>query len=176
MDQVFYSKSGLSNLKPPRTMQIKIGQIYKVKPEFRDVCAVFNRFDQAVYVRIMLGAAYAILDKNKQFVSNDICDCFKPEHLEPLEKTLYNLEIGDMVEYRDGDKRKIIGLIESSPENPVYALSLYFNDEYPGSCVSAKELEDENSKVVQSELTEEIKEMTVEEVSKLVGKKVKIVE
>jgi hypothetical protein len=175
MDQVFYSKSGLSSLKPPRTMQIKIGQIYKVKPEFRrNYCIKFNDTEDAAYIRFFDNKHYNVLNQNKDVI--DWCDCFKPEHLEPLEKTLYNLEVNDFVKEESGCKRKVLGLIESSPENPVYALSLYLNYEYAGSCFSAKQLENIGYKVVQPELTEEIKEMTVEEVSKLVGKKVKIVE
>lgn len=176
MDQVFYSKSGLSNLKPPRIMQIKIGQIYKVKPEFRDMCDAFNRNKKATYVRFLLEEFYTFLDKDKQVLLNNICNCYRAEHLEPLEKTLYNLEVNDFVEDVGGNKRKVIGSIENNSKNPLYFLSTHWDFESFDRIRSAKELEVNNYKVVQSEPTEEIKEMTVEEVSKLVGKKVKIVE
>lgn len=157
-------------------MQIKIGQIYKVKPEFREICGKYNCEDNSVYIRYKNNNyKYEILDKSKNFL--DSCsDCFKPEHLEPLEKTLYNLEVNDFVEDVGGNKRKVLGLIESSSENPLYALSYYSNFEIFLQVLSAKYLEDNNYKAVQPEPVEEIKEMTVEEVSKLVGKKVKIVE
>lgn len=61
-------------------------------------------------------------------------------------------------------------MIESDPENPLYVLD-------GGNYICpAKVLEENGYKVVQTEPAKEIKEMTVEEVSKLVGKKVKIVE
>jgi molecular chaperone HtpG len=66
MDQVFYSKSGLSSLKPPRTMQIKIGQIYKVKPEFRrNYCIKFNDTEDAAYIRFFDNKHYNVLNQNK---------------------------------------------------------------------------------------------------------------
>lgn len=156
-------------------MQIKIGQIYKVKPEFREEYGVFSDLG-GVYIRYINDIpTYEILDKSKNCISS--CGyCFKPEHLEPVEKTLYNLEINDFVEDRSGYKRKILGLIESSPENPLYAVSYYAEFEIFLNIVSAKYLEGNGYKVVQTEPSEEIKEMTVEEVSKLVGKRVKIVE
>lgn len=158
-------------------MQIKIGQIYKVKPEFENVCDDFwdsGKFKKGKYVVFFEEKKYKILDKNKK--EFDWCNCFKPEHLEPLEKTLYNLEVNNFVEDRDGEKRKILGVIESSSENPIYVISYQENHEHVVGLRSAKELENNGYKVVQPESTEEIKEMTVEEVSKLVGKKVKIVE
>ena len=94
----------------------------------------------------------------------------------PVEKTLYNLEINDFVVDRDGDKQKILGLIESSPENPVYVLSFMTEFEICSFIISVKELEIKGFKAFQPKPIEEVKEMTVEEVSKLVGKKVKIVE
>ena len=156
-------------------MQIKIGQIYKVKPEFRDVCREFEDVKDSVYIRYFKEYSFQILDKDKVIVS--VCEyCFSPEHLEPLEKTLYNLEVNNFIEDGDGDKRKILGLIESSPENPIYVISERSNYENFGCSISTKELEKYGYKVVQPEPIEEIKEMTVEEVSKLVGKKVKIVQ
>lgn len=158
-------------------MQIKIGQIYKVKPEFKDVCALFNFAESdAKYVRYFNLENYEILDENKKIIHPNVhLSCLKPEHLEPLEKTLYNLEIGDEVEDYVG-RRKIIGLIESSSENPVYVVSDSSDYEVARGLFTAKVMSRNNYKVVQPEPTEEIKEMTVEEVSKLVGKKVKIVE
>jgi hypothetical protein len=84
--------------------------------------------------------------------------------------------VNNFVEDRDGEKRKILGVIESSSENPIYVISYQENHEHVVGLRSAKELENNGYKVVQPESTEEIKEMTVEEVSKLVGKKVKIIE
>lgn len=107
-------------------MQIKIGQIYKVKPEFRNVCLAFYRESNSVYVRYFK-EKMEVLNENKQvstiYSESYISSCFKPEHLEPLEKTLYNLEIDDEVMDNDGRKQKVLGLIESSPENPIYILS-----------------------------------------------------
>lgn len=161
-------------------MQIKIGEIYKVKPEFRGECATFKSCTNAKYIRYIQDhfrpiVSYEILDENKNRI--DFCSlCLEPEHLEPIEKTLYNLEINDLVVDRDGDKRKVLGLIESSPKNPIYILSYSEDFEVCNLICSAKNLETKYYKVVQLEPIEEVKEMTVEEVSKLVGKKVKIVE
>lgn len=157
-------------------MQIKIGEIYKVKPEFRNVCGEYNYFTSSAYICYADNpSAYVILDKSKNYLSS-CCNCFKPKHLEPLEKTLYNLEIGDVVRDSSGEERKVVGLIESSPEDPLYILC--YNESFQCMRIlsSAKELENKCFEIVQPEPIEEIKEMTVEEVSKLVGKKVKIVE
>jgi hypothetical protein len=156
-------------------MQIKIGQTYKVKPEFRDRCGEFDYFKDSVYIRYLKEYSFQILDKDKDIVS--VCEyCFSPEHLEPLEKTLYNLEVNDVIKYPYVGKQKVLGLIESNPENPIYVISYQDNFEHVCDTKSAKQLESLGYKVAQPELIEEIKEMTVEEVSKLVGKKVKIVE
>ena len=161
-------------------MQIKIGEIYKVKPEFRGECAVFKSCTNAKYIRYTNNnntsiTSYDILDENKNKIY--FCTgCFEPKHLEPIEKTLYNLKIGDVVNDGNGNRKKVLGLIESSPENPIYAFS-YLNDfKYFDQLTTAKSLEKASCTIVQPEPTEEIKEMTIEEVSKLVGKKVKIVE
>lgn len=154
-------------------MQIKIGKIYKVKPEFGYKC--FNFFNlEAKYIKFIDNLSYEILNEKNKLIR--FCKCFKPEHLEPLEKTLYNLERGDVVEDRYGSKRRVLGLVESNPENQIYVFSCTENFETIGLFLTAKETEEFAFKIVQPEPTEEIKEMTVEEVSKLVGKKVKIVE
>ena len=158
-------------------MQIKLGQIYKVKPEFRKMCSNFNSKSDSVYVRYN-GIKMEILNENKKIILVDYesSRCFKPEHLEPIEKTLYNLEINDFIKNNVGNKRKVLGLIESDPENPIYVLSEFVYFENSNSTYSAKELEVLSYQIVQPKPIEEVKEMTVEEVSKLVGKKVKIVE
>lgn len=161
-------------------MQIKIGEIYKVKPEFRGECTTFESCTNAKYIRYIQDyfkpiGSYEILDENKNRI--DFCSlCLEPKHLEPIEKTLYNLEIGDVVNDGNGNRKKVLGLIESSPENPIYAFSYLNHFEYFDQLTSAKSLEKASCTIVQPEPTEEIKEMTIEEVGKLVGKKVKIVE
>ena len=155
-------------------MQIKIGQIYKVKPECKN--PFFRNAKNAKFIKFVNSSEFEILDENKKMISIILNTTFNPEYLEPFEKTLYNLELGDMVEDDDGDKRKVLSLIESSPENPIYCLSHANDWDDPNNIVSANWKSKNNFKVVQPEPTEDIKEMTVEEVSKLVGKKVKIVE
>lgn len=158
-------------------MQIKIGQIYKVKPEFRDVCMEFCDTTNSVYIRYESNKTYEILDEYKEY-QNNCSGCFKPEHLEPLEKTLYNLETNDFIEDGDGDKRKILGLIESSPENPIYVISERSNYENFGCSISTKQLEKYGYKVVQPEPEEpiiEVEGMTqnVKEFLKIIKKGVK---
>ena len=45
--------------------------------------------------------------------------------LKKVEKTLYNLEIGDIIIDTEGDYRKILSVLPSDKENPLYAISQY---------------------------------------------------
>jgi len=137
-------------------MQIKIGQIYKVKPEFKNYCIRFNDTEEATYIRFVDNRHYNVLNQNKEN-THEVCDCFEPEHLEPLEKTLYNLEVNDFVEDVGGNKRKVFGSIGNNSKNPLYFLSTHWDFESFDRIRSAKELEVNNYKIVQPEPTEEIK-------------------
>ncbi len=93
------------------------------------------------------------------------CEQSQVEH---VSKTLHTLQEGDLVRLY-GDERTVIAVCGRA-----YLLSVYGNQEHAGAWYTAKELEDEECEVKGAE--DEETPMTVEEVSKLVGKRVKIVE
>jgi hypothetical protein len=107
--------------------------------------------------------SWAILDLN-YLKMNDISD------LKHAVKDLYHLEAGDLIKCDDGSKAKILGVC-----GEVIFRSNTYDYSYFSEITTAKRLEEKCWQVVQDK-EEEVKEMTVEEVSKLVGKKVKIVE
>lgn len=146
-----------------RQMKIKIGEIYKVKYEFRNKCFWFKNTPKSTYIKITdkkictfrilkesnleklqdtqntneildfdekdfvekieLSFTYKILDINKKEIES--CRfCFKPEHLEPIEKPFDNLKIGDIVENNDGFRREILGfVIQNDINERLYMLS-----------------------------------------------------
>lgn len=163
-------------------MNIKAGEIYTIKPKYKSECVNYNMEKYAKKIKIIKihnsELNYDILDNNNNKLNN-CSHCFKPEHLIHETNTLYNLVIGDEIELL-GEKRTILSVLPSSPENPIYILSSFYNNDtdnkqkQPSVFYTAYGLEQKGYKV--SNQPEEVQEMTVEDVSKLVGKKVKIVE
>lgn len=164
-------------------MNIKIGEIYTIKPGYKTNCVNYNSEKHAKKIKVTQINSngklyYDILDNNNNKI-NASCGCFKPEHLIPETKPLYNLAIGDEIELNNY-KRAVLSVLPSSPENPIYILSLPYNNDTDDEkkIISAPytvyELGQKGYKV--SNQQEEVQELTVEDVSKLVGKKVKIVE
>lgn len=80
-----------------------------------------------------------------------------------MPKTLYNLEVGDIVIDDDGDKRKILAVLTTG-ENPVYAASDCNNFDHADDIYTAKELEDDDYKVVG-----ETTELTMDEIADKFG-------
>lgn len=95
------------------------------------------------------------------------------EYLKPLEKTWDNLEVGDILVKKNNNsiEHKVLGLCREIifPSNP--------NDfDIPSPYWYTKKFLQKKYTIKQPPKEEEVQEMTVEEVSRLVGKKVKIVE
>ena len=113
-------------------MNIKVGEIYTIKPGCETECGTYNNEKRAkqikvTSVRVSGALCYDILDSNNTKL-DDCSYCFKPKHLIPQTKTSYNLGIGDEIELL-GEKRTILSVLPSSPENPIYILSSpYKND------------------------------------------------
>ena len=82
------------------------------------------------------------------------------------------LEVNDIIVDNDGDERKVLAVLNE--ENQVYLLSQY--DEFTKACntLTLTELIDECYKL-KSQVDSDTVEMTVEEISKQLGKNVKIV-
>lgn len=162
-----FQENGKINYLTLITMQIKIGQIYKVKPEFRDKIYFATLPVYYIRYRNLKTPEIEFLDKNKEiFHLTSIGNCFKPEHLEPIEKTLYNLEIGDVVEDRYGSKRTVLGLIESNPENKIYVFSHAENFETIGLLLTAKQTEESVFKIIKHESEEYPKDEIFEVITK----------
>ena len=160
--------------KKENKMNYKIGEILKVKKGHEDKCNSY-KIENGSFIKITDiiddDYVYAILDENKQVI--DSCwGCFKDEDLEPIEKTMDNLEQGDILVDEVGDKIKILGICGLA-----YCISCNNNfDKARNSLYTLKELKDNGYKVYQEEPEETIPEMTVEEVQEKLGHKVKIVE
>lgn len=164
-------------------MKIEIGKEYKIKKGCEEKCSFYKPgTDRIKITNITLGELYYnFLDKNGG-VLGGCAWCYKPEDLEPFTKTLYNLEIGDEVVDKGGDKKTILSILLSSPNNPIYILSYPYKQKDSNKKITyffrtAFELEMDGYVVFteQSEQPEEIQEMTVEEIEKIIGYRIKIV-
>ena len=82
------------------------------------------------------------------------------------------LEVNDIIVDNDGDERKVLAVLNE--ENQVYLLSQYNEFTKASSPVTLTELIDKYYKL-KSQVDSDAVEMTVEEVSKQLGKNVKIV-
>lgn len=164
-------------------MNIKIGEIYTIKPGCETKCRNYDTTQHAKKIKVTQinsngNLYYDILDSNNEKLTSCFY-CFRPEHLIHETKTLYNLAIGDEIEL-DNYKRAVLSVLPSTPENLIYILSLPYNTDTDdnkkqiSAFYTAYELEQKGYKV--SIQPEEVQEMTVEDVSKLMGCKVKIVE
>lgn len=100
-----------------------------------------------------------------------------------LEKTLENLEPGDVVVDKDGDKRMVI---DTSKNGKVYLLSAYWSEHHTPDqinssqkCFSrahtAHDLEQNAYTLFTEPTPPEVQEMTVGEIEKALGKKIKVV-
>lgn len=133
-------------------MNIQIGKIYKVKKGSEGKCWVYNenndkfikitKIDEKLY--------YDILDKDKKKIVG--CDCFTPDDLEPVKKTLDTLEVGDIVEDENG-KRKVLGVC-----GEVYFMSRQDDFDPYSLGFTAKQLKDDGFKVVGQEEDTEVTE------------------
>jgi len=158
-----------------------IGGLYmKDAKEFKvgDRVRVINSLEP-IYMSVEVGKIGKVVDHRwscgeEVRVSVDFKYCHQtcaPSQLQLVSTDLDTLQEGDVViESDNGDDRVILGVCGKG-----YLLSVCESKEYAGGWYTAKELEDNGYKVKGVEDEEETP-MTVEEVSKLVGKKVKIVE
>ena len=119
---------------------MKIGDIYKIKQGRERACMAFvNKKGVKILIRQLSPLRYDILDKDNNEVS--YCSyCFSEDDLVPVEKILNDLEIGDVVE-NIGEKRTVLSVLPSSPDNRVYVMS-GANPKNTGSLYSAEDLKD----------------------------------
>lgn len=136
-------------------MKIKVGQILKVKnPEpcgnYRDANGKFIKITE-------VGSFYSydILDENLNIISG-CCYCFKDEDLEPIKKTLDNLEVGDVIE-NDGYERKIVDVLPNS-----YVIGSNDDNEVVVGILSKKIIKELGYTVKQEE---KVTELTLEQVA-----------
>jgi hypothetical protein len=96
-------------------MKYKIGDILKIKKGFtEEVCGNYRDY-KGCFIKITDcdgGYDYDILDKDKIKVAN-CCGCFKDIHLDTLEKTWDNLEVGDII-VNQGEEAKILEVLSNS--------------------------------------------------------------
>ena len=82
------------------------------------------------------------------------------------------LEVNDIIIDNDGDERKVLAVLNE--ENQVYALSEFNQFAEAGNIQTLTELIDDGYKL-KSQVDSDVVEMTVEEISKQLGKNVKII-
>ena len=145
---------------------IEIGKIYKIKEGHESECGSFNRY-KGKFIKITNNEgylSYEILNKNKKVVSS--CSCFSEDDL-AIEKTLDNLEVGDILESASGE-RSVLAIC-----GDVYCLSYIDYYDVVGSWLTKKEIEKLGYKPKQ---VEETQELTVKEISEKLGiKNLKII-
>lgn len=143
-----------------------VGQMVRVvsnpDPDIEAKQAMVGRICEVRLNRCLGGNSYAVYDANKTDYWY-----FREQDLAPVEKTLYDLEVGDVV-VSDGGEFKIgavIGEIIIAIHKNGYATIPY----------TAKELKDAGFTLKQPEQPKEAKEMTVSDISKELGYEVKII-
>lgn len=151
--------------------QIKVGGIYKVKKDCGVVCLTYNGVLDAAFVKFIGHNTFNILNSEKEKLKMCILCDLKPEHLEPLEKTLYTLEVGDEVANWAGVKYTILAVVGAN-ENPLYFLSTHDNAKRYSLTLTAYQLNEHHYVCSGDSL---ITEMTVEEISKALGKEIRII-
>lgn len=125
--------------------QAIVGKIYKIKKGSEGKCGVYVGQHRAVKIKITSikkidNLVYDIFDSQNNFL--DECNrCFTESDLEEIEKTLNNLEIGDVVVDKAGDIRTVLSVLPSAPDNLIYVLSRCDNEKKILGIFSAHELE-----------------------------------
>jgi len=148
-------------------MQIKVGQIYKVKKGHEKMCWSYGTCDNARYIKITDDnedcLRYEILDENKEII--DCCNCFEPTDLEEVNK----YKVGDILVDDENDECKVLEVGETS-----FLLSYDSDFNKASNWFTFQEIENKGYKLKDQE---EVKpeEMTLSEVCKELGRTVKIV-
>jgi hypothetical protein len=151
-------------------MKYKIGQILKVKEGCEGECYDFEK-NKGKFIKIAHiedgYRTYDILDKNKEVI--DWCDCFKDEHLEPITKTLRDMEVGDILVNERGSETKVLEVLINS-----FLMSCLSGFKNSWDWFTFEEAEEEGWKLKTQE-EPEVEEMTVADVCKELGREVKII-
>ncbi len=121
-------------------MTLQTGKIYKVKEGHEWKCGAYKE-EEGKFIKITkINAEYSydILNKNKKTI--DYCgDCFTEDDLEleeeVKEKSLEDLEVGDMFISPDGEKHKVSGIEDitfkvDDCENIVFTLNYLKREGY----------------------------------------------
>ena len=159
-------------------LKYKIGDVLKVKEGCEDVCGgyaskkgCFIEINQCVsadnsstdYYR------YYILNSDKEKIGT-CCRCLRDEHLIPLTKTWETLECGDILINERQRELKVLGIL-----NELVFISLPESfKEADGSPYTKHELQRDGFTLKGA--TEDIEELTVAEISKRLGKTIKVIE
>lgn len=153
-------------------MKYKVGDILKVKEDSRSKCENFENHKNSKYIKItdlsLNNYSYEILDSKKDKIVN--CSyCLNDSHLEPITKTLENLEEGDIL-LKKNYPVMVLGVCGK-------AIFISLTNKYKQACGSAftvEELQTNGYTIKQEAKTKEIKEMTIKEICDKLGYEVKI--
>lgn len=142
-------------------MNFKVGDMV-VRNEPNDECDWVPNGTRGTIVKIENGVAII-----RDAKGNECRFGHSIEEFKKLEKTMEDLQAGDIILDCDGDEVKILARV-----GDLVALSEYSFHDRHDTWKAITQLKDDNYKL---KVEEEVKEMTVAEVEALVGKKVKIV-
>lgn len=132
--------------------QAIVGKIYKIKKGGEKNCGTYGWEGGAAKIKIdsinKTGKLiYDILDSQNNIIC--WCGCFTESDLEEIEKTLNNLEIGDVVIYQ-GFKQTILSVHPSAPDNRIYDISPIDDQKQVLRTISAHSLETEGYTILSS--------------------------
>lgn len=141
-------------------MKIQINKTYKVKKGHEHMCGAYSMRDGA-FVRITNIFSnsyfhYDILDSQQKEV-NRCLGCFSADDLEPVKKTLENLEVGDILKNKDGEEQMVLGVC-----GRVYHMSEPYEFDAEIGSLTARELRNRGFKYVKSEDDDEEGELDEE--------------
>lgn len=149
---------------------VKIGEKYRVLD--RDKCGSYssNGGEHTVIIDKTSSGnlEYNIYDKEGTKV-NYCCSCFGAEDLLPYEKTLENLEVGDILTCGSA-KKMVLGVC-----GKVYCVSEYDDYEASDNWYTVQEIEQNGWKLYTEPKAPTVQELTVEQISEKLGYEVKVV-
>lgn len=153
---------------------VKTGEKYRVLDSWNGSCAGIN--DDTEYIIISdskLNGTLFYTSYNKEGVSQGSCSsCLEAEDIEPYkkEKTLENLEVGDILVDWSGYKSMVLAIC-----GKVYCLSMDDDFKSARDWYTISELENYLYSIYQEPEPPKVQELTVEEISEKLGYEVKVV-
>jgi len=160
---IAHLRSSIGGLYMKDTQELKVGDRVEL---------INTEFPHTIFVSMgSIGTVIGVhRDKSYEVKFNEgFSQTCGPSQLKITERTLDTLQEGDVVVDCDGDERTVLGMC-----GRVYLMSGYDGPDYFNDGYTAEQLKEHDYKIKGAE--EEVEELTIEEISKRLGKTVKIVQ